>query len=149
MGNGYPVSAVAMRADIADRLESGGFRYAQSHQNDALGCAVTMEVMKVIKEEDLIGRSAEVGARFNGKLQQLAKRHNCIREVRGRGLMLAVEFNEDNHFSLSSVHRKLFERGFLVGYRTMGNLLRFYPGLIIKENGIDDMVENLDNILGQ
>jgi acetylornithine/N-succinyldiaminopimelate aminotransferase len=149
MGNGYPVSAVAMRADIADRLESGGLRYAQSHQNDALGCAVATEVIKTIKEEDLIERGAEIGAKFKNKLEQLTKRHDCIKEVRGRGLMLAIEFKEDRHFSLPSVHRKLFEEGFLVGYNMTGNLLRFYPALIIKESSVENMIKRLDDILGQ
>lgn len=147
MGNGYPVSAVAMEADIAGRLEKAGFRYAQSHQNDALGCAITTEVIKIIKEEKLIKRSSEVGAEFKNKLEQLGKRHDCIKEVRGRGLMLAVEFKEDKHFSLPSVHRKLFEGGFLAGYNLAGNLLRFYPALIIKESSVENMLGSLDDIL--
>ncbi len=40
LGNGYPVSAVAMTHDLADRLEQDGFHYVQSHQNDPLGCAI-------------------------------------------------------------------------------------------------------------
>jgi len=40
LGNGYPVSAVAMGQSIAEKSENSGFRYAQSHQNDPLGCAV-------------------------------------------------------------------------------------------------------------
>lgn len=149
LGSGYPVSAVAMKADMAERLENDGFRYAQSHQNDALGCAVASEVIKVIKEDNLIRRSAEVGAGFKERLEQLGKRHDCIKEVRGRGLMLAVEFKQDEHFSLPSVHRKLFEGGFLTGYNLSGNLLRFYPALIIKELSIEQMVEKLDDILQQ
>ncbi len=149
MGNGYPISAVAMKAEMAEKLESDGLRYAQSHQNDALGCAVASEVIKVIKEEDLIQRSTEIGAIFKERLEQLSRLHDCIREVRGRGLMLAVEFRQDEHFSLATVHRKLFEGGFLTGYNLSGNLLRFYPALIIKENSIERMIEKLDDILQQ
>ena len=147
MGNGYPVSAVAMKSAIADSLQKGGFRYAQSHQNDALGCAVVIEVIKVIREENLIKRSAKIGVKFKVKLEQLAKRHDCIREIRGRGLMLAVEFKDNKDFSLSSVHCKLFEAGFLTGYNIIGNLLRFYPALIIKENSVEKMLDKLDDIL--
>jgi acetylornithine aminotransferase len=149
MGNGYPVSVVAVKADVADRLENDGLRYAQSHQNDALGCAVASEVIKVIKEDNLIKRSAEIGAEFKKKLEQLNKRHDCIKEVRGKGLMLAVEFQRDKRFSLQLVHRKLFEGGFLAGYNLAGNLLRFYPALIIKESSIEKMLEKLDDILKQ
>lgn len=147
LGNGYPVSAVAMNADIADKLESGGLHYAQSHQNDALSCAVAIEVIKVIKEENLIRRSAEIGAKFKNELEQLSNNHDCIKEVRGRGLMLAVEFEEDIKHTLPLLHRKLFEGGFLVGYSQIVNLLRFYPSLIIKESSIKNMIEKLDDSL--
>lgn len=147
MGNGYPVSAVAMKAEVSEGLENRGFKYAQSHQNDALGCAVAMEVIKVIKNEKLIDRSADVGDIFKKRLERLAAHHSCIREVRGRGLMLAVEFGADKDFSLESVHDMLFEGGFLTGYNTAGNLLRFYPALIIRESSIEDMLERLDEIL--
>lgn len=148
IGNGYPVSAVAMRLEVAEKLESSGFRYAQSHQNDALGCAVAAEVINVIKEEGLIERSSEVGARFKQQLEQLAKRHDWIKEVRGRGLMLAMEFKDEGKPpKLASVHRELFENGFLAGYSPAANLLRFYPALIIKEEDISGMLEKLDSIL--
>lgn len=147
IGNGYPVSVVVMGSDIAGRLENSGFRYAQSHQNDALGCAVASEVIKVIKEEELIKRSEEIGERFKNKLVHLSESHDCIREVRGRGLMLVVEFNTDKEFLLESVQSRLFKEGFLTGYNLTGNLLRFYPSLIIKERSIDSMIEKLDDIL--
>lgn len=147
MGNGYPVSAVVMGADISERLESAGFHYSQSHQNDALGCAVVKEVIKVITEENLVKKGAEVGAKFKSKLEQLNDLHDCIKEVRGRGLMLAMEFKRDRNFPLLQVYGKLFEKGFKAGYSLYGNLLRFYPALIISENDIDNMLENLDDIL--
>lgn len=149
LGNGYPVSAVAMKPEIAEVLENSGLRYAQSHQNDAMGCAVALEVIKVIMEEELIKRSAEIGIMFKARLEKLAKNNDCIRQVRGRGLMLAVEFRENRDFPLELLHRRLFESGFLTGYNLAGNLLRFYPALIIKESSIESMIEKLDAILKQ
>ncbi len=147
IGSGYPVSAVALKAETAYGLEQTGFRYAQSHQNDALGCAVAMEVIKVIKEEGMIERSAEIGCGFRDKLEQLAQVHDCIREVRGRGLMLALEFMEDKKQSLAWLHDRLFEEGFLTGYNITGNLLRFYPPLVIRESSIDGLLTKLDLLL--
>jgi 4-aminobutyrate aminotransferase-like enzyme len=63
--------------------------------------------------------------------------------------MLAMEFKEDKHFSLLLVHHRLFEGGFLVGYNQIGNLLRFYPALIIRESSVENMLERLDDILEQ
>jgi acetylornithine aminotransferase len=63
LGNGYPVSAVAIRRDIADELERSGFHYAQSHQNDPLGCAVATEVIATLAEENSGTRHREGGPR--------------------------------------------------------------------------------------
>jgi 4-aminobutyrate aminotransferase-like enzyme len=75
LGNGYPVSAVAMSHEVAERMERGGYRYAQSHQNDPLGCAVASEVIAVMREERLVERGAEAGAAFLQGMQQLVGEH--------------------------------------------------------------------------
>jgi len=60
LGNGYPVSAVAMRHDIAEKLEKSGFHYVQSNKNDPLACAVAKEVINVIRDEEVIQRSSSL-----------------------------------------------------------------------------------------
>jgi acetylornithine/N-succinyldiaminopimelate aminotransferase len=149
LGNGYPVSAVALTDAVFERLAEGGFRYAQSHQNDPLGCAVAKEVIAVIREQGLIQRSAEVGTHFLRELQTLETRHDVVREVRGRGLMIAMEFTADDEgFSLGTVFCDLLESGFLVGHKPAARLLRFFPPLTIEEQDIAKLVESLDRILG-
>jgi acetylornithine aminotransferase len=148
LGNGYPVSAVVMTHDIADRLENSAFRYAQSHQNDPLGCVVAKEVIAVIRQEGLIERSKQIGAHFVQKLEQLGERHKVIKEIRGRGLMLGLELDGNaEHPLVTSVYRRLLERGIIVGYSPAAKFLRFYPPLTIGENDIAQLVENLDDIL--
>ena len=148
LGNGYPVSAVLMTRDVADRLDDGAFHYAQSHQNDPLGCAIAREVIAVIREDGLVERSATVGAHFLYELTRLGERHQVVKEVRGRGLMIATEFKgHDKRFSLAAVFRQLVEAGFLVGYKPAANLLRFYPPLTIGEADIARLVGSLDRIL--
>jgi acetylornithine aminotransferase len=148
LGNGYPVSAVAMTGDVALTLEESGFHYAQSHQNDPLGCAVTREVIRVLREEGLVERSERVGRRFLGELERLAERHDAIAEVRGRGLMIAMELVSDGEgLAALPVYHALLERGFIVGCKPAANLLRFYPPLIIGEEEIAGLVAALDSVL--
>jgi len=148
LGNGYPVSAVAMTDAVVDRLTEVGFRYAQSHQNDPLGCAVAKEAIAIIREEGLVRRSADMGARFLGGLRLLAERHDAVGEARGRGLMLAMEFvADDGGNSLALTFNELLASGFLVGYKPAARLLRFFPPLTIGEREISDLVERLDRIL--
>jgi acetylornithine aminotransferase len=149
LGNGFPVSAVVMTHDVADRLENSAFLYAQSHQNDPLGCAVAKEVITVIREEGLIKRSNRVGTHFAQKLKQLGVRHKIVKEIRGRGLMLGLELEGNSDPPLvTSMHRQLLERGIIVGYSPAANFLRFYPPLTIGEHDIAQLTRNLDHILG-
>jgi len=148
LGNGYPVSAVAMRHSIGADLEASGFHYAQSHQNDPLACAVAKEVLAILRDERLVERSAKVGEWFLGELEALAARHDAVRQVRGRGLMLVMEFEPGSRQSVVDVHRALLERGILVGCKPQANLLRFYPPLTIGEDQIRGLLAELDRILG-
>jgi len=150
IGNGYPVSITAVSQNIAEALEKSGFHYAQSHQNDALGCAVVKEVINVIQKEDLIAESSKVGEWFLQELQKLANKHEAIKEVRGRGLMLGIEFKENiEQIRLKVLNKELFDRGFMVGYKAAANLFRFYPALNIKKQDIKNMLENLDELISK
>ena len=149
LGNGYPVSAVAMRRSIGDALEAGGFHYAQSHQNDPLGCAAAKEVLATLRDERLVERSAVVGKWFLQELESVAARHDAVREVRGRGLMLAMEFHHNAQPSVEDVHRALLDRGLLVGCKPQASLLRFCPPLVIEESDIVRLLSALDDVLGR
>ncbi len=94
VGNGYPVSVTAVNDRVGKILESKPIKYAQSHQNDPLGASVAREVFRIIKDENLIKRSQRLGTYFLNELKRIAKQNSIIKEVRGRGLMIAVEFNE-------------------------------------------------------
>lgn len=147
LGNGYPVSAVAMSREVANHLEESRFRYAQSHQNDPLGSAIAKEVIAVMREEKLIERSEQLGVRFLNDLKNLAGRYNIIKAVRGRGLMITVEFERaGEQLSANAVCHQLFLRGFLVGYNPTVNLIRFYPALTINEKEIDCLLGNMEEI---
>jgi acetylornithine aminotransferase len=148
LGNGYPVSAVALTSAVSGLLEDSSFHYAQSHQNDPLGCAVASEVIAVLREDALVQRSARVGTYFLQELQRLAEHRNVVKDVRGRGLMIALEFEDDDKVSLATLtYRRLLEHGFLVGCKPAFNTLRFYPPLTIGTDDIARLLEELDRFL--
>ena len=149
LGNGYPVSAVAMRREVAEKLEASGLRYAQSHQNDPLGCAVAKEVIAILQEENLIERGAELGAYFLTGLQRLVEKHAIVKDARGRGMLLGLELYAQEGLSVEMLYHALLERGFLVGYYPAGNVLRLDPALTIEPELIDQFLDCLDAILAQ
>lgn len=147
LGNGYPVSAVALKAETAAALTRGGFHYVQSHQNDPLGCAVAREVIAVLRDGKWIERGNALGEYFLEGLKQLQEKHSGVKEARGRGMMLGLELAPGAKAAVASVYRALLESGFLVGYYEAGNLLRFDPSLTIKKADIADFLQSLDSIL--
>jgi acetylornithine/N-succinyldiaminopimelate aminotransferase len=152
LGNGYPVSAVAIRGELAERLERGGLHHAQSHQNNPLGCAVARTVIRVLRDGNWIERGAAAGARLIEQLRELQRRHPAIREVRGRGMLIGLEFAPEAGHSGSSVHAALWERGLIAGCYPAGHPagtgLRFDPSLTIDDSDLERLVECLGSVLG-
>jgi acetylornithine aminotransferase len=150
LGNGYPVSVTALTRPIWELLESKPFKYSQSHQNDPLGAAIAKEVIQVIKEENLIEKCRILGSHFLSQLQQLQKNVSIIKDIRGRGLMMAIEFeDEDNNMLASTIQRRLLNNGFIVANRPGFNVIRIDPPLTVSKKEIDSFIENFQQILCQ
>lgn len=147
LGNGYPVSAVVMKQEVAEKLENNGFYYVQSHQNDPLGAAVAKEVIAVIREENWIERGDTTGKYFLEGLKRLGEKHNIVKDARGRGMLLALELYPHEKFSTLDLYHMLLDKGCLVGYRPGRNFLRFDPSLTIYKENVDYLLECLNDIL--
>lgn len=144
LGNGFPISAVTASSKIVDYFNSKPFRYAQSHQNDPLGCAIGLEVIKTIEEDKMIDQCIEIGNYFRMKLNQVQEKFpKKVKEVRGKGLILAIELNSQANGEL--IHDKLFESGFVVGFKA--NTFRFLPPFTIKKADIDKLIVKLEELL--
>ena len=147
IGAGYPVSATAFAPRAAERCPEP-IKFAQSHQNDPLGAAVVREVLRVIREERLIERGREAGAALLAGLESIRSRNREIRQVRGRGLMVAVELVDDPNLTLTTrVHRGLVQRGFIVGRRPGVNVLRLDPPLTIDLRDVEEFLRTLNEVL--
>jgi acetylornithine aminotransferase len=150
LGNGYPVSAVLIREEIAEYLENNNFYYNQSHQNDPLGCIIADEVISIIEDEDLISICNHTGTFFKKKLENLRRNFPAISEIRGDGLMLGIKFNS-NCFRqidvIETIARKMQEKGHIIGFKPQIQLLRFLPPYIIKKEQINSMCKDLDKTI--
>ncbi len=136
LGNGYPVSAVAVRQSAAEALERGGFHYVQSHQNDPLGCAIAREVIAILRKDKWIERGAELGDFFLEGLREIQAKRALVNEARGRGMLLGLELRPRAEMPVSRIYRALLDRGYLAGYYAAGNFLRFDPSLTIERKDV-------------
>ncbi len=128
IGNGYPVSLTAINRETIEQLEKSDFKYVQSHQNDPLGAAIVNEVIKTIQDNDLISGAESKGAKFLKALQDLQD-SELVTDVRGRGLMFAVDIRDEA--ACDSIYNRLLEMGYIVCNRK--TLFRIDPPLIIDE----------------
>lgn len=147
LGNGYPVSAVAVSGEVARKLERGGFHYVQSHQNDPLGCAVAAEVIAELREGNWIEKGNALGGYFLEGMRRLQEKHALVKEARGRGMLMGLELQAQENFSVAQAYRALLGRGFLVGYYSAGSVLRFDPALTIEKRDVTRFLKNLDAVL--
>jgi acetylornithine/N-succinyldiaminopimelate aminotransferase len=148
IGNGYPVSATAFAPSVIERLEGRPVKYAQSHQNDPLGAAVAREVVKVIKEEGLVERGEGIAAILLSGLEGIKHRTGKIKEIRSRGLMVALELKDDPEASFTiQTHRELVRRGYVLVRRPGVNVLRLDPSLTIDQKDIEGFLKTFEAVL--
>jgi acetylornithine/succinyldiaminopimelate/putrescine aminotransferase len=92
---------------------------------------------------DLVKRSDEEGILFKSLLKNICLKHKEIKEVRGRGLMLAMEFHENE--TAVQVHQHLIKRRIISGIKQ--SVLRFMPPLVVKHELILELIQGIDEAL--
>ena len=140
-GGFYPVSAVLSNLEVLGVLKPG--EHGSTFGGNPLAAAIARESLKVLVEEGMIENSAQMGAYF---LEQLkAIKSDIVKEVRGRGLMLAVEVKPDTGGARPLIDG-LKDRGVLAK-DTHENTLRIAPPLVINKDEIDWALEQFDAVL--
>ncbi len=127
-GGFYPVSAVLASREISGRFQAGD--HGSTFAGNPLGAAVAREALAILVDEGLVERSRELGRYALEQLQSID--HPKIREVRGRGLFIAIELSEDARKYCEA----LAERGLLCK-ETRKNVIRFAPPLVIEKSELD------------
>ena len=92
LGAGLPLAAVMTGEAIAQTCDERGFLFYTTHASDPLPAAVGVKVIEVVQRDGLAARAAALGHRLKGGLRDLQRKHRCIGDVRGRGLLLGIEF---------------------------------------------------------
>ena len=140
LGGGVPIGALlAKNASAVFEIGDHGSTYG----GNPLASAAAFATLKFILDNDVPAKVRQVGQYFTGKLEKLKSKFDFIVEVRGRGLLQAMEFNREIADSLVMA---CLERGLLVN-GVKPNALRFMPPLIIGEEEVDQAKEILQQAL--
>ena len=140
LGGGVPIGAF-IASDRASVFVPG--EHGSTFGGNPLACAAAYATVKFIIEHDIADNAWQVGQYLLAGLEGLKQRFRFITDVRGRGLLMALEFSSD---IAQSVVTACLEKGFLVN-RVKPNALRFMPPLIIGKEEVDEALSILDNVL--
>lgn len=156
LGAGLPLSAVMTSDAVADAAESRDFLFYTTHVNDPLPAAVGVKVLEIVQRDRLAERAAAMGARLAAGLRGLQQRHDCVGDVRGRGLLLGLEFaasgGRDSAAISDAVTDIALELGLsanIVRAGASGGTMRIAPPLTVTEAEIDLGVSLLDAAIGR
>jgi acetylornithine aminotransferase/acetylornithine/N-succinyldiaminopimelate aminotransferase len=140
LASGLPLGAILTTDEVAAAIHPG--MHGTTFGGGPLACAVAVEVVKATKS--LLVHVNKVGKTFRLKLESLRKKHAAVREVRGLGLMLAMEL--DSSDKAKAVVKELLQAGILIN-RTHETVLRFLPPYIVEEKHVNQVVRALDAAL--
>jgi 4-aminobutyrate aminotransferase len=147
IANGFPVGATMTRPEIAEAWTA---KTISTYGGNPVCTAAADATLEVMAREDTPGRSAERGAQLRQGLEELYGAHEWIGEVRGMGLMQALELVEDRASKVPSPGKTKAlleaakEEGLLVGVGGLeGNVIRIGPSMLVSEGEVEDALERL------
>ncbi len=143
----FPLAALVARRDLDVAADRALGHY--THEKSSVGCAAALATLEVIERERLCERASELGAAALERLRALKARHPLVADVRGIGLLLAVELARDGAPARREAEQVMYEclaRGlsFKVG---QGNVLTLVPPLVIAQADLDRALDILDDAL--
>ncbi|WBX75616.1 aminotransferase class III-fold pyridoxal phosphate-dependent enzyme [Tenacibaculum ovolyticum] len=130
MGNGFPIGGILIHPSIEASYGLLGTTFGGNH----LACVASLTVLTILKEEKLLKNASIISEYFIKKAAEIP----AIKKIKGRGLMLGIEFN----FPIASLRKKLiFKHHIFTGSAKNPNLLRILPPLTIKKQHVDQFFD--------
>jgi acetylornithine/N-succinyldiaminopimelate aminotransferase len=140
LGGGFPVAAFVTTEDVAATVSLGD--HGGTYAGNPLACAATSAVLRVVTEEKLSERAAELGARVMERLRKFAAEHpGMTDDVRGRGLLIGLSLTDAGRAATLSL--RAAEAGVMLNV-TAGRVMRLFPALNIPE---EDLWPALETVL--
>jgi len=140
LGNGLPIGACLARGLAATLFKPGS--HATTFGGNPVVCAAALAVLDTIDKDKLLDRAELLGKRMLQGFEKSLKGCNQVRQIRGKGLMLAIELNED----CPDMVVRALNKGLLINV-TQGNVVRMLPPLILKEAEADEIVATVSQLI--
>jgi 4-aminobutyrate aminotransferase/(S)-3-amino-2-methylpropionate transaminase len=154
LGGGLPISAVTGHAHIVDSVHVGGL--GGTYGGNPVAAVAALAVLDQIERDGLLERSRALGDRMRARLEEMRRRHDVIGDVRGRGMMNAIELVSDQGTKEplageagTGIVRRCLENGVVIlKAGTYDNVIRLLPPLTIDEGLLEDGLDVLEEAIG-
>ena len=140
LGNGMPIGVCLARGEAAGLFEPGN--HGSTFGGNPLACAAALAVIDTIEQDSLCSRARILGDRILNGFNESLTGNNQVKEIRGKGLMLAIELNED----APNLVNDALEAGILINV-AQGNVIRLLPPLTLTDEEADSIVESVSNLI--
>ncbi len=141
LGCGVPVGAFLMTERVARNSLTAG-DHGTTYGGNPLAAAAICKVLELFEEQKVLENVREVGPYLSEKLEELARRHDCIETHRGIGLMQGLVFRKP----VADISNRALEKG-LILINAGSHIIRFVPALVIGRAEVDAMIELLDSCI--
>ena len=146
LAGGVPIGAFICTEKVAQAFHPGD--HGTTFGGNPLACAAANVVLDTVPDEKFLAHVEEVGVYFKDKLIDLQKKYPAqISEIRGEGLILGAQLDKPKRSGVEIVN-ECMKRGAIINC-TVGTVLRFIPPLIITSAQVDEVINILDNVLGE
>ena len=140
IAGGVPMGVTMVKPDILNCMSKG--EHSSTFGGNPLSCAAGTATLHALTQDGLIDNAEKMGKVFRTGLESLKEKHNVIREIRGKGLMIGIELK----FEVKDILMEGIEKNLLLLYSGR-NILRLLPPLVITEQDVTRSLEILDELL--
>jgi 4-aminobutyrate aminotransferase-like enzyme len=150
-GNGFPVTAVAVREPFKESFEK--ISASSSYGGNPMACAAALASIEVIEEEKLLERSVQLGKLALKRMQRMKDEHRIVGDVRAKGCLMGIELVKDKSrkepFDQAGelVYQKAFRKG--LAWIPAGHILRMSPPIIIEDAVLLKGLDLIDEAIGE
>ncbi len=137
IAGGVPMGVTMVRHDILNCISKG--EHSSTFGGNPLSCAAGTATIQALTQDNLVQNADAMGKLFRDGLEKLKEKHNIIREIRGKGLMIGIELK----FEVKNILMEGIENNLLLLYSGR-NILRLLPPLVITKDDVAKSLETLD-----
>jgi len=146
IASGFPMGAIVFRHELDWKVPGA---HSNTYGGNPVGCAASLATIDVIEKEKLMQNAEKMGGYLHGRLLELQKRHECIGDVRGIGLMQATEFVKDRRTKeiAPKLRDAIEDLAWKKGLMLLGcgrSTIRYIPPLLVNREQIDQAMDILD-----